>query len=148
MNRSHSCTLNRCTSTNGLHRCTPNRFFLQVTRGRGIIILMGGNSPPPQKKLFSYRGLHTLPYTTHIRNIIVSSFSLFLLQFDRNTSDWSFLNTPHQMCHKPSPISIVLLIKNTTTTNPAILFLSGLLGIIAISSHTLLLVWKSRVNLV
>lgn len=31
-------------------------------------------------------------------------------------------------------------------TYPAILFLRGLLGIIAISSHILLLVWKSRVS--
>jgi len=36
----------------------------------------------------------------------------------------------------------------TTSTYPAILFRRGLLGIIAISSHILLFVWKSVVSLV
>lgn len=83
---------------------------------------------------------------TYIWHIIVSSLSLLLLQLDGNTSDGPLLNTSHQMSHKPVLNHIIIVHWKKCTSNPAILFRSGLLGIIAISSHTLLLVWKSRVS--
>lgn len=40
---------------------------------------------------------------SHLRNIIVPSFTFFLLQFDRNTTNRTLLNALHEMGNKSVP---------------------------------------------
>lgn len=53
-------------------------------------------------------------YSSYIWNIVVSSLTLLLLQLDRNTSYWSFLNTSHQMCDKAKTQLSVTITMTTT----------------------------------
>ena len=108
-----------------------------------------------------------------IWDVVVTSFSCLLLQFDGDTSHLLVLQSSHQMGYEPKTkqkftfnsthllnistifnnylledhlyIEIQAIIK-MQSSYPAILFLKGLLGMMAISSQILLFVWKSRVR--
>ena len=45
----------------------------------------------------------------YLWDVVVSSFSLLLLQLDGNTSDWRILNTSHQMSNETSNLVSQLL---------------------------------------
>lgn len=81
------------------------------------------------------------------------------LQFQRNATHWSPLDSLHHMLHYHHAVRIIfgqaasqsckafVSLCFLTVVNPAILFLSLLVWITATSSATRLLVWKSRVSL-
>ena len=49
----------------------------------------------------------------YLWDVVVPSFSLLFLQLDRDTTDWSSLDTLHQMGHKPRDLQIENVNKNT-----------------------------------
>ena len=85
----------------------------------------------------------------HVRNVVVASLSLLFLQFDRYSVHGAFLYAFHQVrdestCNGSSFDVVSARVRHRVY--PAILFRSRLLGMIAISSHIRLFVWKSSVS--